>query len=97
MQVTTSPAARWATEGTEYPHRGDQPQEAWSALQIAQSNGAYGGRTVQFVTPDGLVSGELVRAGHSSENPGHVLILTGDIRNRVWSTIPNDTTVLVMR
>ena len=87
MQATTSPAQAL----------NDQPQEAWSALQIAQSNGAYGGRTVQFITPDGLISGELVRAGHSSENPGHVLILTGDIRNRVWSTIPNDTTVLVMR
>jgi hypothetical protein len=57
--------------------------ETWTAAQLAISNGAYGGKTVTFVstTTDGreTVTGELGRVTTSSENPDAVLMrVNGD-------------------
>jgi len=95
MQITTSPAAQWATEGTEYPYQGGQKSTVWKAYQIVESNGAYAGRTVRFMTENGLVTAELRRA-NMSDGEGLVLILTGVIGDSAWHTIPQDSYVEVM-
>jgi hypothetical protein len=95
MQITTSPTAQWATEGTEYPYRGAQ-QKTWTARQLAASNGAYGGKTVTFIEATaGVVTGELRRVTSSSEKPGNVLVLVKDRDDSDWYTVPNDTLIAV--
>jgi hypothetical protein len=59
-------------------------QKTWSANQLVESNGAYGGKTVTFIHPDEpntLVTGVLRRAGSSSEKPGNVLLLIDSTEN----------------
>lgn len=71
--------------------------QTWNAFQLVMSNGAYGGRDVRFMTPtDGLVEGQLRRANHSSEKPGHTLLLIDVNGDSDWYAVPNTTLVEVM-
>lgn len=59
-------------------------QQTWSASQLVEGNGAYGGKTVTFIhptEPNTLVTGVLRRAGSSSERPGNVLLLVDSTEN----------------
>jgi hypothetical protein len=70
-------------------------RNVWKAYQIVESNGAYAGRTVRFMTKDGLVTAELRRA-NMSDGEGLVLILTGTVGDSAWHTIVEDSYVEVM-
>lgn len=77
-------------------------QQTWSAAQLVQGNGAYGGKTVTFIHPEEpntLVTGVLRRAGSSSENPGNVLLLVDSTENAAkgsdWFSIPGNAEVEV--
>jgi hypothetical protein len=77
-------------------------QQNWNASQIAQSNGAYGGKTITFIHPDQpntLVTGVLRRAGSSSETPGNVLLLVDGTENASkgsdWFSVPGNAEVEV--
>ena len=46
----------------------------WRAHQIVESDGAYDGKDVRFMTADGLIHGEL-RHAMNSEAPGRTRLL----------------------
>jgi len=68
----------------------------WSAHQLVQSNGAYGGKDVRFLTDKGLVEGQLRRANSSEQYPGHTLLLIDASGDSDWYTVPNATVVEVI-
>jgi hypothetical protein len=77
-------------------------QQNWSAAQLVESNGAYGGKTITFIHPEQLntlVTGVLRRAGSSSEKPGNVLLLVDSTENASkgsdWYSIPGHAEVEV--
>lgn len=66
----------------------------WKAYQIVESNGAYGGQTVRFMTERGLVTAPLRRAVMSQDD-NQVLIGTGT-GTTDWNLIHQDSFVEVM-
>lgn len=72
-----------------------QKKSVWKAYQIVESNGAYGGRTVRFMTNDGLVEAEL-RSARMSDHEGLVMIATVNGKTTRWSAVHQNSYVEVM-
>jgi hypothetical protein len=73
-----------------------QKNSVWKARQIVESNGAYAGRTVRFMTNDGLVEAELRSAHMSDQDEDLVMIATVHGKTTRWSAVHRNSLVEVM-